>query len=377
MAEVDARDRAFLREAIELARAGRYSTSPNPAVGCVLVRDGEVVGRGFHARAGEGHAEVVALAQAGARARGATAYVSLEPCNHHGRTGPCSEALVAAGVRRVVYGPDDPNPAVDGSGAARLRAAGIEVHGGVEAAAARALNAGFFQRMRSGRPRVVLKIAMSLDGAMALASGESQWITGPAARAAVQGLRAAAGAVVTGIGTVLADDPRLDVRDPAYELRGRQPWRVVLDSHLRTPPTARLFTVAGPCLVVGATAAAGAAADALRAAGAEVRDAPAGAGGLDLGAVLDLLGELPVNDVLVEAGPTLAGRFLAAGLVDELVVHLAPKLLGRTARRAFDLDSPARLADALCLDLVSSTRLGDDMALVFHAREGTRRGEAD
>ncbi|MGE0486085.1 MAG: bifunctional diaminohydroxyphosphoribosylaminopyrimidine deaminase/5-amino-6-(5-phosphoribosylamino)uracil reductase RibD [Gammaproteobacteria bacterium] len=376
MPAVDERDRVFLREAIELAREGRYSVSPNPAVGCILVRDGEVVGHGFHARAGEGHAEVVALAAAGARAQGATAYVTLEPCNHHGRTGPCSEALIAAGIARVVYGPDDPNPAVNGSGAARLRAAGVEVHGGVEAVAARAVNAGFFQRMLTGRPRVVLKIAMSLDGATALASGESQWITGPVARAAVQGLRAAAGAVVTGIGTVLADDPRLDVRDPAYEVRGRQPWRVVLDSALRTPPTARLFDLAGPVLILGASVV-GPAADGLRAAGGDVRTVSVTSHGLDLGAVLDLLGELPVNDVLVEAGPTLAGRFLAAGLVDELVVHLAPKLLGRTARRAFEIASPARLADAYAFDLVSSTRLGDDMALVFHAREGSGTGEAD
>lgn len=376
MKVADDRDGAFLREAIELAGAGRYSTSPNPAVGCVLVRDGEVVARGFHARAGEPHAEVMALAAAGERARGATAYVSLEPCNHHGRTGPCSEALLAAGIARVVYAADDPNPAVAGGGAVRLRAAGIEVVGGLECERAMALNAGFFKRMRCGRPRVTVKLAMSLDGAMALASGESQWITGPIARAEVQRLRAAAGAVVTGVDTVLVDDPQLNVRDTRFELRGRQPWRVILDSDLRTPPAARLLQVPGPVLVLAADAG-GAAADALRAAGAEVRAVARGSGGLDLGAVLDVLAALPVNDVLVEAGPRLAGRVLGAGLADELVVHLAPKLLGRTARRAFDIDSPARLADALALSLVSSARLGDDMALVFAARPGSHRGEND
>jgi len=358
-------DLGFMLEAVALAAEGRYSTSPNPAVGCVLVRAGEIVGRGFHVRAGTAHAEVAALAAAGPAARGATAYVSLEPCNHHGRTGPCTEALLAAGVARVVYACDDPNPRVAGQGAARLRAAGVDVVAGVGAAEASALNRGYFKRMRSGRPFVRIKIAMSLDARMALASGESQWITGPAARAEVQRLRAESCAIVTGSGTVLADDPALTVREARFGLHGRQPRRIVVDRRLAVPATARLLSLPGATHVLTTCSDASRVA-ALEAAGAVVECFTEGT--LDPAAVLAHLGALDANEVLVEAGPKLAGAFLAAGAFDELIVHVAPKLLGETARTAFVLPSPARLADALGLELVSSVRLGDDMGLTFASR---------
>ncbi|MEQ8232584.1 MAG: bifunctional diaminohydroxyphosphoribosylaminopyrimidine deaminase/5-amino-6-(5-phosphoribosylamino)uracil reductase RibD [Gammaproteobacteria bacterium] len=360
-------DLRFMREAIALAAEGRYSTSPNPAVGCVIVRDGTILARGFHARAGGPHAEAAALAAAaadGVDVRGATAYVSLEPCNHHGRTGPCAEALIAAGIARVVYAEDDPNPAVAGGGAGRLREAGIAVEGGVGAVPAGALNRGFIKRMRSGLPRVRVKLAMSLDGAVALASGESQWITGPTARAEVQRLRAESCAVMTGVGTVLADDPALTVRDERFAMRGRQPLRVILDSTLRTPPTAHLLGLPGGTLIFTATEDAQLHAQLART-GAEVVVVGRGAGGLDLAAVLTALGARGVNELLVEAGPQLAGQVIEARVFDELVVHLAPKLLGREARRAFALASPLALAEALTLETVAVARLGADTALTF------------
>lgn len=358
-------DIAYMREALALAAQGRCSTSPNPAVGCLLVRNGEVVGRGFHVRAGGPHAEVVALAAAGDAARGATAYVSLEPCDHQGRTGPCSVALIAAGIARVVYACDDPNPRVAGGGAARLRAAGVAVTAGVCAEAAASLNRGFMQRMRHGRPFVRIKLAQSLDARMALASGESQWITGAAARAAVQRLRAEACVVLTGSGTVLRDDPQLNVRAAGFALHGRQPRRVVLDRRLRMPPKARMLTLAGETRVVTAATDPVRVA-ALRAAGAVV-DVLAPAACTPYG-VLRHLAALEVNEVLVEAGPTLVGAFLDAGAWDELVVHLAPVLLGVEARPAFALASPLELAAARRLALVRSERLGDDIALTFVPR---------
>jgi diaminohydroxyphosphoribosylaminopyrimidine deaminase / 5-amino-6-(5-phosphoribosylamino)uracil reductase len=360
-------DIRFMHEAVALAAEGRYSTSPNPAVGCVIVRDGGILARGFHERAGGPHAEAAALAAAAAAGidvRGATAYVSLEPCNHHGRTGPCAEALVAAGIARVVYAEEDPNPAVAGGGAGRLRAAGIAVEGGVGAAAAAALNRGFIKCMRTGLPRVRVKLAMSLDGAVALASGESQWITGPVARAEVQRLRAEACAVLTGVGTVLADDPSLTVRDARFVMRGRQPLRVVLDSALRTPAASRMLGLAGGTLIFTANEDTQAHARLART-GAEIAVVTRGAGGLDLPAVLAALGARGVNELLVEAGPLLAGQFIEARSFDELVVHLAPKLLGRAARRAFTLASPLELAAALTLETTTVERLGDDVSLTF------------
>jgi diaminohydroxyphosphoribosylaminopyrimidine deaminase/5-amino-6-(5-phosphoribosylamino)uracil reductase len=319
-------DIQMMARAIRLAERGRYRTRPNPAVGCVLVRRGRVVGEGSTQRAGGNHAEVEALTMAG-DARGCTAYVTLEPCAHYGRTGPCAEALIAAGVERVVVAGEDPNPEV-GGGITRLREAGVRVDLGVLTEAAQAVNPGFFKRHLTGRPLVRLKLAASLDGRSAMASGESQWITGPDARADVQRLRGRSGAIVTGIETVLADDPALTVRDAALDIPG-QPLRVVLDSRLRTPPAARLLAQPGSTLIVYTSDGHG---DALRAAGAELHRLPASASGVDLVPLLALLAEREINEVLVECGPRLAGAFVEEGLVDELIVYMAPTLLGSNAR---------------------------------------------
>jgi len=319
-------------EALTLAAQGRCSTAPNPRVGCVLVREGQVVGRGFHARAGEPHAEVFALREAGALARGATAYVTLEPCSHHGRTPPCADALVAAGVARVVYAVGDPDPRVDGRGAARLRAAGIEVAQGAGELEGRALIPGFLRRVGGGLPWVRAKMAASLDGRTALADGRSQWITGEAARADVQRLRAEACVVVTGMGTVLADDPALTVRAPAWReaLRGREVARAVVDFHGRLPAGAQLRDGVAPLWwLVGADVA-----NTLAGVGADSGTAvlPVTIADRAPATVLRALAARGVNDVLLEAGPTLTGAWLAAGVVDELVVYYAPRLLGAAAR---------------------------------------------
>jgi len=360
---LSAEDFRCMADALRLAARGEYSTRPNPRVGCLIVRDGVPVGRGFHHHAGGPHAEVMALGEAGAAARGASAYVTLEPCNHHGRTPPCVDALIAAAVARVVYAAEDPNPLVAGQGAARLRAAGVEVSCGALAAPARELNRGFFSRLERGRPFVTLKTGMSLDGKIALANGQSQWITSAAARADVQRMRARSCAVMTGIGTALADDPALTVRDPRYDLGGTPPWRVVLDAALRLPPQARFFDDPAPVLVLTASVDAGRRA-ALAAAGANVDVVPAAAAGLDLHAVLRRLGALAINDLLVECGPLLAGALLAAGLVDELVCHVAPKLLGAGARSAYALTELTSLTDCPALEIVEVGRIGPDLRLI-------------
>ena len=352
-------DVAWMSRALALAEGGRYTAAPNPLVGCVLVRDGAVVGEGYHRRAGEGHAEVNALLEAGPRARGATAYVTLEPCAHHGRTPPCTEALIGAGVARVVAAMQDPNPQVAGKGLALLRAAGIAVECGLLADEAAALNPGFIKRMQTGRPHVRVKMAQSLDGRSALADGESRWITGPAARADVQRWRARSQAILTGIGTVLADDPQLTVRLPGIDC---QPLRVVLDSDLALPPTARLLQEPGDTLVATCRADAPQAA-ALAAAGAQLLTLPRGAGGIDLGALLEELGRRQCNEVLVEAGPRLAGAFLAAGLADELIVYIAPHLLGHDARPAFELPPVARMQARLDLEPLDVLSFGPDLRL--------------
>ncbi len=336
MSEPDDLDRLRLQQALALAATSVGLTEPNPRVGCVIGwPDGRVLGQGATQRAGEAHAEVMALhdaATAGLEVRGATAWVTLEPCAHHGRTPPCCDALVRAGIGRVVVGAVDPNPQVAGQGLARLRAAGIAVAMAepAEQAACRELNIGFFSRFERGRPWVRLKLAASMDGRTALPDGRSQWITGEAARADGHAWRRRAGAVLTGIGTVLADDPRLDVRlvpTPA------QPLRIVLDSHWRTPPTARLLASPGRVLVVGTTPPDDRA-QALQAAGAELLQlapAPPGVGqsGVDLAALLAALAGRGINELHVEAGAVLAGAFLAAGWVDECLLYLAPKLLGQ------------------------------------------------
>jgi diaminohydroxyphosphoribosylaminopyrimidine deaminase/5-amino-6-(5-phosphoribosylamino)uracil reductase len=362
-------DHHHMVRALELARHGLYSTPPNPSVGCVLVRWGQVVGEGYHERAGEPHAEVAAVREAGAAARGATAYVTLEPCSHHGRTPPCTDALVAAGVRRVVVAMRDPNPRVDGSGLARLEQAGIKTAHGLLAGEAAEINRGFVRRMLTGRPWVTLKLGASLDGRTALANGTSKWITGERARADVQRLRARASAIVTGSGTVLADDPMLTVRDPDLELRGRRPLRVVLDTGLRTPPTAQVLSFAGTTLVLTRDAAAPLA-EPLREAGARVEGVRTSNGGLDLEAVLDRLGELECNEILVEAGPTLAGEFVRCGLVDEIVVYMAPVVLGDRARSLFNLPPLARMCDRCEFEWREVARIGNDLRLTLRPRRG-------
>ena len=356
-------DRRLMSRALRLARRGLYTTDPNPRVGCVIAHGERVVGEGWHARAGTPHAEIHALEAAGAAARGATAYVTLEPCCHHGRTPPCSQALIRAGVARVVVAMEDPNPRVAGQGLAQLREAGIEVQSGLLETEARALNPGFIRRMANGRPFVRLKQAMSLDGRTAMASGESRWITGPEARTDVHRLRARAGAVLTGVDTVLADDPSLNVRlDPAtlgIEDEVRQPLRVILDSRLRTPPDARLFDLPGPTLVLTGSSDPDAI-QSLEARGAEVATLPMEAGRVALGAVMERLAEREVNELHVEAGPTLAGALLAGGLVDELVVYMAPVLLGSEARGLAALPGLERMADRLHLEWGPMRAIGRD-----------------
>jgi diaminohydroxyphosphoribosylaminopyrimidine deaminase/5-amino-6-(5-phosphoribosylamino)uracil reductase len=354
-------DHAHMAEALRLAALGLWTTQPNPRVGCVLAHGERVVGAGFHLRAGEAHAEVHALAQAGAGARGATAYVTLEPCAHRGRTGPCAEALVEAGVARVVAACEDPFDRVDGRGIARLRAAGITVDVGLMRAEARELNVGFFSRIERGRPFVRVKLAASLDGRTALADGRSQWITGAAARADVQRWRARASAILTGAGTVRADDPRMDARVDAAHV---PPLRVVLDFDLDTPPSARLLQSASPLLIVCGTHADAGRCAALRAAGAEILQVGAHRGErLGLADLLALLAGRGVNELHVEAGARLSGALAEAGLADELLVYQHPCLLGSGARPLLELASPADMTQRREWRLLEMRNVGDDWCL--------------
>lgn len=331
----------FMQRCFQLAELGRHTCRPNPAVGCVIAHGSSVVGEGWHKVAGQAHAEVMALAQAGERARGATVYVSLEPCAHQGRTGPCAEALIHAGVAEVVYGMQDPNPLVAGRGLQLLRDAGIHVHGPLLEAQALAVNPGFNKRMRTGLPWLRCKLGMSLDGRTAMANGESQWITGPEARADVQRWRARSCAILTGSGTVLADDPKLNVRLPGYQ--GPQPLRVVVDSSGRVPATAQVCSDGGPVLV------------------ATAREFPGQGGRVDLEALLrHLAREHHCNEVLLEAGPRLSGALLQAGLVDELLVYLAPSLLGHEARPMALLPGLEHLSQRLSLRFADVAMLGKD-----------------
>jgi diaminohydroxyphosphoribosylaminopyrimidine deaminase/5-amino-6-(5-phosphoribosylamino)uracil reductase len=361
-------DHRWMAHALRLARAGLCTARPNPRVGCVLVRDGVAVGTGAHLRAGEPHAEVHALEAAGAAARGATAYVTLEPCAHHGRTPPCAEALVAAGVARVVVAHVDPNPRVAGQGLARLAAAGVATASGLLADEAEALNRGFVLRMRDGRPWVTVKLAQSLDGRTALDSGESRWITSAEARRDVHRLRARSCAIVTGLGTVLADDPALTVRLAAddlpdhYDAEADAPLRVVLDPELATSPSARLLRAPGRTLVCTAVDRP-AAATALVEAGAEVVRLPGEPAGLDLVELLAELGRRGINEVLVEAGATLAGALLAAGRVDELRLYVAPTLLGDTSRPLLRLPALASMDERRELEIVDLRRVGRDLRI--------------
>jgi diaminohydroxyphosphoribosylaminopyrimidine deaminase/5-amino-6-(5-phosphoribosylamino)uracil reductase len=370
-----------MARAIALARRGLYTTDPNPRVGCVLVRDGEIVGEGYHRRAGEPHAERNAIQAAGERARGSTAYVTLEPCCHYGRTPPCTDGLLEAGVARVVVAMEDPNPMVRGKGLARLRAAGIDVRTGVLEADARALNPGFEQRMRGGLPYVRCKLAASLDGRTAMASGESKWITSADARRDVHRLRARSSAVVTGIGTVLADDPHMNVRLSPDEFPAlwpdelpRQPLRVVVDSRLRMPLDARMLSLPGATLIATCEDNPKAIARA-NAVGAEVRVFPPdSAGRVDLHLLLCYLAEREINEVLIEAGPTLAGAAMDLDIVDELVLYLAPHLMGDAARGLFRLPGIEEMAQRLGLVFEGTRRVGPDLRLVLRRTEGPSAG---
>ena len=353
-------DRRLMARALQLANRGLMTVSPNPAVGCVLAKDGEIVGEGWHIRAGGSHAEIHALQAAGDRAKGATAYVTLEPCSHHGKTPPCTDALIEAGVSRVVFGMQDCNPAVSGSGLNRLREAGIVVEGPLLESEARRLNRGFIKRHTQGLPWVTVKLAMSLDGRTAMASGESQWITGPEARSDVQRFRAASCAIITGINTVLRDNTRLTVRKEQLGLEYplpdiRQPLRVVLDSQGRLNSESTLLEEAGPILQVVASG------EIAPLKGAEQLRLPGGQG-VDLPGLLQNLAARQCNQVLVEAGPTLAGALVQAGLVDELVIYMAPVLLGSHARPLLELPLE-RMDQKVQLKIVDSRTVGADIRI--------------
>lgn len=352
-------DEAWMARALKLAERGLNTTSPNPRVGCVLVNRGRVVGEGYHRRAGGPHAEVHALDAAGEQARGSTAYVTLEPCSHHGRTPPCAEALIKAGVSRVVCALTDPNPEVAGRGLALLAKAGIEVKSDVLAEAAEALNMGFLKRMRHGKPWMTLKMAASLDGATAMANGESQWITGPEARADVQAGRARSCAILTGIDTVLADDPSLNVR---LQDDSRQPDRVVLDTRLRMSPKARMLSLPGITWVLHGPNVDQAAAEALLEAGAQLVEVSLDEGTrrLQLPAVTLWLGQVGFNEVWVEAGATLAGSLIAERCIDELWLYQAPVFMGSAVRPLLNLPL-ASLTQAIRWQPIDIRQVGDDL----------------
>ena len=352
-------DHGFMAQALRLARRGLYSTTPNPRVGCVIVKDGAVVGEGWHEKAGGPHAEVHALKAAGAYARGATTYVTLEPCSHHGRTPPCAEALINAGVARVVAAMQDPNPQVGGRGLASLAAAGIVAECGLLEAEARELNVGFVSRMSRGRPWVRLKLATSLDGKTALRNGVSQWITGPAARQDGHRWRARACAILSGIGTVRDDDPQLNVRGVATD---RQPLKVVVDSRLELSPQARVLE--GGRLLLVTAAVDEARSELLRQRGAEVIFLPNATGKVDLPALLTALGRRGVNELHVEGGFRLNGALLSEGLVDELLLYLAPCLVGDKARGMFDLPELASLDDKCQLTIRDMCMVGSDLRVI-------------
>jgi diaminohydroxyphosphoribosylaminopyrimidine deaminase / 5-amino-6-(5-phosphoribosylamino)uracil reductase len=363
MKAFSALDHLHMAQALRLAARGAWTTRPNPMVGCVIAHGERVVGEGWHRRAGGPHAEVFALQQAGADARGATAYVTLEPCAHHGRTPPCADALLAAGVARVVCAMRDPFHAVDGRGAARLRDAGITVDSGLCEVQARALNCGFLSRIERGRPWLRIKLAMSIDGRTALASGESKWITGAAARADVQRWRARAGAILTGGGTLRVDDPRLTARvDGDCE----PPLRVVASREGALPATAALLREAGPVLLAHA-------ADVRPLAPASVDTLPlplvlgqrGAAAGIDLHALVAALAARDINEVQVEAGPRLCGALFAAGLVDEMLIYQAPLLLGERGRPLLGGIDPVDMAARLGLRLLDRRQVGDDLRLLF------------
>lgn len=360
-------DEMYMARALQLAKQGRFTTHPNPRVGCVIVRDGQIVGEGAHYRAGEPHAEVHALRMAGEKAKGATAYVTLEPCSHHGRTPPCCEALIAAGVSRVVAAMQDPNPQVAGRGLYRLKQEGIEVSHGLMMSDAEALNKGFLKRMRTGFPWIQLKLGASLDGRTAMAGGESQWITSPQARRDVQRLRAESHAILTSSATVLADNPALTVRweelSPDIQAHYaqedlRQPVRIVIDSQNRVTPEHRIVHQPGETWIARTNADPRVWPERVR-----TLNIPEHNGHLDLVLLMMQLGKQQINSIWVEAGPTLAGALLQAGLVDELIVYIAPKLLGNDARGLCVLPGLEKLADAPQFSFSEIRHVGPDLCL--------------
>jgi len=375
-------DLRMMAEALRLAERGRYSTSPNPRVGCVICRDGQLISQGWHQRAGEGHAEVNALAQL-SDAKGATAYVTLEPCSHQGRTPPCADTLIHAGVSRVVVAMEDPNPLVAGRGITRLREAGIHVDVGLMAAQAEALNPGFMRRMRGGLPWLRLKSASSIDGRTAMASGESQWITGPEARADVQKLRAQSCAILSGVETILHDDAALTVRPDSFSVEDmsaraldgqwRQPLRVIVDSSLRTPPTAKLLAGGGEVLI--ATRVTDIAKHkALIAAGAKIVVIEDDGGGkVSLPALMRYLADRGCNEVLLEAGAVLAGAALRAGLVDEWFVYMAPCLMGSSGRPLVDWPMAA-MQEQQAIDIIDIRAVGKDWRIQCRVPKAQHNG---
>lgn len=364
----DASDHAHMAHALRLATNGLHTTQPNPRVGCVIAHGDQIVGSGWHQRAGGAHAEVIALREAGERARGASAYVTLEPCGLHGRTPPCADALIAAGIARVVIASDDIFQR-DGGAIARLRAAGIVVESGLKRDAARELNRGFFSRIERARPWLRVKLAMSLDGRTALANGESKWITGAAARADVQRWRARSSALLTGVGTVHADNPRLTVRDLEAEPSGIAmvpPLRIVLDPALRTPARAKVLDGSTPTLVVHSADAAVVddRFEHVERIALEMRE-----GRLDLIALMAVLASRGINEVQVEAGATLSGSLFSAGLVDELLLYIAPVLLGSAARPLLELPSLADMQQRWRLRVVDQRQVGNDWRLLLRPEE--------
>ncbi len=358
-------DFVYMAQAIRLAEQGLFTVDPNPRVGCVLVNKNEIVGQGWHQHAGEAHAEIMALREAGAAAKGSTAYVSLEPCCHHGKTPPCSEALIKAGVARVVVAMEDPSPQVAGKGVSQLREASIDIEVGVMTAQAETLNPGFIQRMRHGRPFVHCKMAMSLDGRTAMASGESQWITGESARLDVHKLRARSSVIVTGIGTVLADDPSMNARLESEEVL--QPARVVLDSQLKFPVGARMLSLPGRTIVCTTSEAIQQnkeKTESLKVAGAELVQLEKENDRISLPALLKFLNDEQFNEVMLEAGATLSGAFMQAGLIDEVVVYMAPLLMGDTARGLLSLPGIVNMSDACNLEIMDVRAVGKDWRIV-------------
>lgn len=363
-------DCAHMARALRLAECGRYTAHPNPMVGCVIVQGDEIVGEGWHQRSGGPHAEVNALQAAGEKARGATAYVTLEPCAHHGKTPPCADALIKAGVTRVIAAMEDPFGEVAGRGVRRLKEAGIDVRLGCLQATAAKLIRGFVKRASLGRPLLRLKIAASIDGAIAMENGDSQWITGPQARADVQRLRASSGAIMTGIGTVLDDDPSLNVRIDSVDTNALQPLRVVLDSRLRTPSDAKMLALPGQTLVCCASNEIGnAASDALRKAGAEVMAFGASGCRVSVTPVLQELASRGINEVLVEAGPGLSGHLLENDHVDEIVIYQAPHIMGSETRGMANTPTWTSLTDRRAVEVTDVRRIGSDTRITARFKQ--------